>query len=396
MVKKYAKNVNVESYKICDDFAKNEDGVFYYAKTKLNRQIYPRTYFRDEFYLQLQNHDILAINEEGNTYYANSKDHIEILPKKLGKEYYLKDNNGNEIYPKDNKMNEYVIVFENNPMYALNSKLEIVYPIDSDSNSFYHKTDKKEIYGKDKNEIEQYIFNKTLNKQIYAKDNGNEYAAKNKNLLYYAWKTNNKNERIEYCPKRADGTEIFLNDYPKNINTDQYEYPSKYTVIDKTEIYFGDPAIKQLFVVDKTNDTPIYAKNKDGNEYLPQKLNEYHYISYKHKEYYPKLKSTKQFYLKKGQKEIYAKNNKNEYYGQDENKNDFLACDNEISYYAEIYNKISSTEYSKKEIYPKYSNNCEFYRVRNKKEICALINKSKFYYAKNEQLDEFYPKNLEN
>ncbi|GFT61757.1 DNA polymerase [Trichonephila clavipes] len=401
----YAKDENDNEYYAKADgtaiLPTKVNGEFNYAKTKLNKEIYPKDKDQNEFYISNKNKNKLAIDENLNTFYAKNKDKNEILPKDNNIEYYLTTKENIEIYPVNNegkpyyrkikskeiyaknKGNEYIKVVNNSFTYATDNNI-YYYPVDKSLNPYYQTIGNKQIYAIDSDEKEHYLYSEKKKMQIYAKNNGDEYPAKHKTNPYYAWRYNEKNEKVEYPPKKADNTEIYLYRQPKNITTGKDVFSFNYNKVQGKEVYFGTPDKQQFFILDNSN-IPKYAVDENGDEYFPKQANSDYYIKYEETQYYPKLKSKKQFYLQKGKKEIYAKKKKDEYYALDENLNSILALNDNNPYYA----KMSDT----KEIYPKLNNN-EFYRIENQKEICAKTKENKFYYAQDKTLNEFYPKIL--
>lgn len=331
----------------------------------------------------------------GNEYYslaryARHKDGYEIYALKAnGDEFYLKNRDGTEVMAR--------IMSESGsiPYFARTSDQIPICPILHKNQeslrvdiAYYRTNQKGEIYPKRDNR-EYYIDDGR--KMIYAKNEKNEeYYATVNNKPYYATKILENGDRVQYAitdasgkPKYIEENDIYI--YPINITKNVPIYP-----VDATgkQIYL-EKNNKQYYGFN-TQRLPVYAKEQNHDDYfaLDNKVPYYSFyeINGEQYQYYPKLKTKRQFYLKIGNKEIYAKFKSKERYAKSENaKDDILAVDNNIQYYATNENSI--------EVYPEARQD-QYYREENLVEKVA-VNKTnqEGFYAKTQE-SEFYPKNF--
>ena len=336
-------------------------------------------------------------DDSGNEYYAlpvyaKTKDLDEIYATKAnGDQFYLAKPDGTEIMAKkhDDKGN---LVF----YFAMTRNQIPICPIlvknqqSLKENIPYFKNSRnKEIYPKRKNR-ECYIDNE--NEMIYAKNEyGEEYYATDNNKKYYASRKLPNGDVVQYPIVDKKGKKKYIEEngiyiYPINITKNIPIYPEDE---DKNEIYLEKN--KKQFYGFNVQKLPVYAKHKTKNDYFALDNNVPYYSFYEQNgdkfQYYPKMKNKREFYLKMGNKEIYAKFKLTERYAKTENlKDEILATDNAIPYYATNENSI--------EVYPKTTDN-QFYRVENSIEKVAMDKKNNVgFYAKTKDQNEFYPKDF--
>lgn len=325
----------------------------FYAKNKDNEEIYAVKRNKDQFYLNIDGKEIFALKKNSANqfvpYFAKTHTGIPICPiLEVGQKFlkekidYLRNSNKREIYPM------------------------------RDSHEFYIMPDNTSIYAKDENASEYYAVNK--NKKAY-----------------YGGRLTDDGHLIEIPAKDHKLKSIYIEEndtilYP----IDHFKNAPIYPMDENKNNFYIEKNNVQIYGKNKQK-LPFYAKKSFGDEFFATKNGIDYYASYEaennHVEYYPKMKNKRQFYLKIGKKEIYAKHNNNEKYAKNEKKDDILAENDNIPYYAANNNTI--------EIYPSYVSGRNFYKVINAKEMIAINKANNIgYYAKDEFNNSFYPKDF--
>lgn len=324
-------------------------------------------------------------------------------------EKYAKTKDNDEIYAKRNKMEFYLINKDNEEIMAKqhNSKKELVPYFALDAHDIpicpILKKDQKCLaqnlpYPK-KNNIERYPKRHNHEYYIdkgsgmgYAKNNLNdEYCATNsQHKKYYASKTSPENEEIEYPPRDHQNKTTYIEDsntviYPLNITKNLPIYSKDN---EDNEVYFQKKNV-EIYGCNKSR-LPIYAKYKSGDD-RPALRNKVPHYSFFEKEgkvyqYYPKSKDNSEFYIKEGTKDVYAKFDTAERYAKTQNKDDILAENNKIPYYA--------TDGQNIEMYPSSGGKTFYRKEANIEKIAFNKTTNEGFYAKNTDKDEFYPKDF--
>lgn len=338
-------------------------------------------------------------SDGGERYIKNGK--FDIMAKKRDfrgniHPYFAHDKDGNPICP----------FLKENMKYL---ELNIPYPKRGDK-ELYPKLDNREYYiGQDEN-------------CKYARDENNqEYYARFMNEFYYAFKRNEKGDLVDFPIENQQKKEamyiLFVDKiqyplnwperriiYPAHSNdfVDRILYPLNWTK--RRVIYPVDSSGNEYYLKNRGKQyyghlqfnitalgVPIYAKNKLGNDILAfDKTIPYYAFSIfnftKQSESYPEMKNRRQFYLRQNNREIYAKHKKQEIYAKTENRDEYCALDKKnISYYAIDENNI--------EIYPSTRLGKNIYRMEsNKEKVAENKNSKQGFYAKDQFLNEFYPK----
>lgn len=332
----------------------------------VGNEYYPlKTYAKDH-----ENNEIYAVKNGGQFYWANDLG-VEVMARRYDTQQQL-----NPFFALDPK---------GHPVCPLASpdqtclKMDIAYVRDSKGTELYPKRDGHEYY------IDRGLG------MVYAKDKSqNEYYARNKlGQSYYASKVD-RNETIEYPAKNSQGEPSYI------VEGDRVICPINITL--NRPLYTRNKAGKEMYFKNKDGELygcnvsrlPIYAKDKEGNDYLATRNGSPYYSYYDQNgvqyQYYPKLKNNREFYVTEGQKEIYARFDRDERYARSEAAADILAQENTIPYYATNQHNI--------EMYP-LLNGDHKYRVENNVEQIA-VNKTTLEgsYAKRQNNDEFYPMNF--
>lgn len=322
--------------------------------------------------------------------YAQTKDNDEIYAKKNNSQFYLTKNNTEEIMAKKKDNSQKLV-----PYFALDTENNPICPIlEKDQkclsqNISYHKKENKEKYPK-RHQHEYYIDRGSG--IVYAKNETNdEYCATNsQGKKYYAFTTSLENEEVEFLPTTHQKETTYIEDsntviYPLNITKNLPIYSKDK---DQNEVYFKKNNVE--FYGHNKFRLPIYAKYKNGKDRLALLNDVPHYSFFEKKgkvyQFYPKLKDKTEFYMKDGNKELYAKFDIAERYAQTKTKDDILAKNNNIPYYA--------TDGQNIEMYPALGGQKFYRKEANIEKIAFNKTTSEGFYAKNKVEDEFYPKNF--
>lgn len=331
----------------------------------------------------------------GNEYYpleryATTKDREEIYAQKDNNQFYLSKSNDEEVMAKQfNSQKELV------PYFAVDTNQNPICPLLTKDqkcliqNVPYPKKSKIERYPK-RNQHEYYI-NRGHGIKYAKNENNDDYCATNSlGKKYYAFKTSEENEEVEFPPSNHKDENTYIEEnntiiYPLNITKNVPVYSKDK---DNNEVYFQKNNVE--FYGHNKSRLPIYAKDKDGNDRPALRNNVPHYSFFDKNgtvyQYYPKLNDKNEFYIKEGNKEMYAKFAAEERYAQTSTRDDILAQDNNIPYYA--------TDGKNVEFYPKLGGQNFYRREANIEKIALNKSNNEGFYAKNTDDDEFYPKNF--
>lgn len=329
------------------------------------------------------------VDASGNELYAKSDDNSEryikngifdVMAKKrdsTGKlnPYFARDKDGHPICP---------ILYEN--MHCL--ELDIPYPKQNNC-ELYPKLNDKEYYIA-QNKICRYALDENGMKyyaSYYCSDEMNQWLK----IFYYAFRHDENGDIVDFpIINQRTMTPFYITYkdriiypcsktkrkviYPVNIHGDEY-----YVEFGGKQCYGHiQPTINSAAF-------PVYAKKKWGEDILAlnNKVPYYAFSMYKgakKREYYPRKNDrAEEFYLKWNNHEIYAKNDNGEYCALDKKRHPYYAINNNMI-----------------EIYPVSQLGKQIYRVENKVERVAENKKTKMgFYAKDQFLNEFYPKKFE-
>lgn len=396
-----------------------------YAEKRGGDQKYGIKRNRDQYYKKNEDEteEVFAKKykgEELEEFYAHTASMVEFLPKKkVGDNWiaakYRRDANNRYFYPYNDLLHKEEYEYEENgdPKLALDQHNKQYYPskkdlltddfiqyipTTKDGVPFYIIEEGKQLYPK----------NVTQNYFVYPKDSdGNEYYLKDENNEDYYMKNGNDEVYATVMDKHLLKNKIIIRNnkptYAKINNGEKEIYPYNKTL--ETEEYVIDLG-KPIWALDEDN-KPYYPSHKfiptnEMIQFIPIENGRRHIITENGKQIYPKnLTRNIYVYGKDGfdSDEYYLKDEENEeYYIENEQGNQIYASDKTgINKFASRNGEPVYAREGNKEIYPRYGpGKSQFYKMIGSKEHGARLNteQNNYYYAKDENLNEFYPKDF--